>query len=546
MVPTKSIAWILAASLVLALAGCAECAPSDATPEPSANGKYRPAIELTVPGRVLVRDAAGYDDFRNPWTEAYEDELGITLVPKWTAAAAENVTLSEQLAAGVVPDLMPGLGRAEFELVVRLGLAADMGDLVDRFASPLTKEILHSDGGYSIQSSTIDGKLYALPHVYGNTDNIPMMWIRTDWLRELGLEVPKTQDDLEAVLEAFVRRDPDGNGVEDTFGLCSTGSLWEFGAVFNMFGAQPFWSWYYDGYHRLRYSTVSFVPQMKEALAYLQRLYRAGLVYPEFGVLPADRYYRTFADGKAGVAFEYKYLPLHIQEDAAGGRVTAEWKAYPLPTALPGGQPARPFSYHGPAAYNVVSSKCRYPEAAIRMLDLYTEKVHSDRSDDSYDRFVQTPGGVSVERYAVFRMSVANDLSEFDDIAAAVEAGDPAGLTRSEAEKYRLCIQYEEGDLTRWADYQYYGPGNATVTVIRYYSTAVTPFFSDYYGPEPQSAGLYFGQLNSRWLETCTRIIMGDADVGIYDDFVRAFYSLGGQQAEDELNAMVAAATVTP
>lgn len=539
----RSVACCLVfAFLLLPAAGCGTATGGTPT-EAARDDKYRPAIELTVPGWNLSADGAGYNALDNPWTEAYEEELGITLSPKWIVSGTDTRTLSEQLAAGVVPDLMPGLGRAEFEFTVRLGLAADMTALIDRHASPLTRQILYSDGGYSIQSSTIGGKILALPHVYGNTDNISMMWIRTDWLDTLGLDVPRTAEELASVLEAFVLGDPDGNGKNDTFGLCSTGSLWEFGAVFNMFGAQPFWSWYYDGDHRLRYSTVSFVPQMKKALAYLQRLYREGLVYPEFGVLPPDRYYRMFAEGKAGIAFEYKYLPLHIQQDTPGGRVTAEWKAYPIPTGLHGGSPARPFSYHGPAAYNVVSSKCRNPEAAIRMLNLYVEKAYSEKRDEAYDRYMVTPDGVSVEGYALFRTAIANDLSVFDHVAAAVEARDPTGLSRGEADKYRLCIGYLEGDLTRWADYQFYGPDNATVSVIRYYTTMVVPFFSDYYGPEPASAGLYFGQLNNRWLETCTRIIMGDADIGVYDDFVSKWYELGGSQAEDEMNAMIAKVT---
>ena len=35
------------------------------------------------------------------------------------------------------------------------------------------------------------------------------MWIRQDWLDKLGLEVPRTWDEMAAVAEAFVTQDPD-------------------------------------------------------------------------------------------------------------------------------------------------------------------------------------------------------------------------------------------------------------------------------------------------------------------------------------------------
>jgi len=525
--------------MLVPLVGCAGNRPPAETSSSHEN-QYDPAIQLTIPGKNQTEDSSRYKYINNPWIDAYAEELGIVIEPEWEVSSINSPSLSEQLAAGVVPDLMPGLGRVEFEFVVRLGLAADLTGLIDEYASPLTREILYSDGGYSIQSSTIDDKIYALPHVYGNTDNITLMWIRTDWLRNLGLDAPETAEELEAVLDAFVHRDPDGNNVADTWGLLGTGSLWEFGVVFNMFGAQPFWSWYYDEDNRLRYSTVSYVPEMKNALLYLQRLYLKGLIYPEFGVLPVDRYYQMLADGKAGIAFEYKYLPSHIQDNTPGRQVTAEWQAYPIPTGLAGGEPARPFSYHGPAAYNVVSAKCENPEAAIKMLNLFVEKIFSENKDNYYDAFVKNSEGVSIEEFAVFRTSLANDLSEYERIAVALQNGDPAGLSRSEAEKYQHCLSFLAGDLTHWADYQYYRPDNATVTAIKYYTTKVKPFFSDYYGPEPVSARPYFSLLNNRWLETCTRIIMGADDVDVYDSYVREWYESGGAQAEEDINAMLA------
>ena len=40
--------------------------------------------------------------------------------------------------------------------------------------------------------------------------------IRTDWLKNLGMEMPTTIDELHDILYAFTYNDPDQNGANDT------------------------------------------------------------------------------------------------------------------------------------------------------------------------------------------------------------------------------------------------------------------------------------------------------------------------------------------
>ena len=66
-----------------------------------------------------------------------------------------------------------------------------------------------------------DGHIYGLPSYvpspWGTTAR--RMWINTAWLEKLGLEMPTTTDEFEAVLEAFVTKDPNGNGIADEMGI---------------------------------------------------------------------------------------------------------------------------------------------------------------------------------------------------------------------------------------------------------------------------------------------------------------------------------------
>ncbi|NLD88695.1 MAG: hypothetical protein GX633_10640, partial [Clostridiales bacterium] len=61
-----------------------------------------------------------------------------------------------------------------------------------------------------------DGKIYGIPEQ--GCEVKTGLWVRQDWLGKVGLDLPKTIDDLEVVMDAFHNGDPDGDGVADTYG----------------------------------------------------------------------------------------------------------------------------------------------------------------------------------------------------------------------------------------------------------------------------------------------------------------------------------------
>ena len=53
-------------------------------------------------------------------------------------------------------------------------------------------------------------------------DDLPVLYIRQDWLDKLNLEFDPshfTLDDFLTICDAFTNMDPDGNGQNDTFAL---------------------------------------------------------------------------------------------------------------------------------------------------------------------------------------------------------------------------------------------------------------------------------------------------------------------------------------
>ncbi len=70
----------------------------------------------------------------------------------------------------------------------------------------------------------LDGKIYGLPHINDcyHCSMSQKMWVYKPWLDKLGLKVPETTDEFEAMLKAFKEKDPNGNGKADEIPLSGT------------------------------------------------------------------------------------------------------------------------------------------------------------------------------------------------------------------------------------------------------------------------------------------------------------------------------------
>ena len=178
-------------------------------------------VELTYMHKLNGTEKyVGSDDINNNvYTRCYQDELGITL--KYTiAAAGDDYTqkLTMAIASNELPDLMD-LPPEEFSELANAGMLADITEAYDTYASDLLKETIEVDGGVQLASAKVDGKLYGLPQLSAADGTCDLLWIRTDWLDNLGLKAPTTMDELLEVARAFRYDDPDGNDQDDTWGI---------------------------------------------------------------------------------------------------------------------------------------------------------------------------------------------------------------------------------------------------------------------------------------------------------------------------------------
>ncbi|MBE6909887.1 MAG: hypothetical protein E7474_10030 [Ruminococcaceae bacterium] len=107
-----------------------------------------------------------------------------------------------------------------------------------------------------------------------------ILWINCDWLETLGLAIPRTTDELRAVLEAFRDGDPNGNGVADEIPLLGAVDDYAYSPTELLLEAFV----YNDPYRsRLvlsgtRAECVAAGDEFREGLAYCAALCRDGLL----------------------------------------------------------------------------------------------------------------------------------------------------------------------------------------------------------------------------------------------------------------------------
>lgn len=122
--------------------------------------------------------------------------------------------LNLMLAGGEIPDIVGSSRLKDFvNQYGPEGAFLPLNDLIDEHA-PNLKKFFEGRPEIAAAISAADGNMYYIPYLpdgkYGRG-----YFIRYDWLDKLGLEVPETVEEFEAVLRAFKTQDPNGNGEAD-------------------------------------------------------------------------------------------------------------------------------------------------------------------------------------------------------------------------------------------------------------------------------------------------------------------------------------------
>ncbi|WP_112237974.1 extracellular solute-binding protein [Kribbella monticola] len=221
-------------------------------------------------------------------------KLKITWVPNAEYGDKTNVTL----ASDSIPDLMVVNEKGpSFVKAAEAGAFWDLTGKLDKYPN------LKPADEQTAKNTTVNGKTYGIYRVR------PLLRsgivIRKDWLAKLGLQEPKTVDDLYAVAKAFTERDPDGNGKKDTYGLIipkwpgGYASASPYDVIETWFGAPNGWG-ERDGKLVPGFDT----PEFLTADRWLRKWVSEGLVNPDFATLDSANWNDPFVQGKGGMIID--------------------------------------------------------------------------------------------------------------------------------------------------------------------------------------------------------------------------------------------------
>ena len=337
-------AAVLLAAAPSALAGGEEeAAGAGASTIPAGYfGTYEPAIDMEwikstwQSAREAVNNKLGpatgetFED--NRWTRAMRDELGINVTYKWVvdgAQAQEKLKLA--MASGDLPDVitLEGAQRlVDFQQLAEADLLADMTDLWEQYASPLAKEVVGADGQVIFNAVSHGGRMKGIPGPSAGLDSYSYFWVRQDWLDNLGLQPPRTTEELLEMTRAFTHDDPDGNGEDDTFAMMLDKGLWyRSEGFFWSFGAYPD-AWLQAPGGGLMFGAIQ--PEVKDALAALRHMHADGQLDPEWAVKDGAKANEAFARNVVGISYgghwiSYDFLPGWENDNSI------DWSVYPQP-----------------------------------------------------------------------------------------------------------------------------------------------------------------------------------------------------------------------
>ncbi len=313
----------LASALVLSACGSKK---EDA----SGDGEVSDTITMMVP--FIETDPPEKDNAIQKELEEYTGkDVEINWVPNPSYVDKMNIVL----ASDDIPQVMVIQGKDPG--FVKSASAGTFWDLTDKLKdypnlSKANEEV--------VEASSLNGTVYG---IYRSRDIMrSTVIIRQDWLDNLGLEQPKTMEDLYNVAKAFTENDPDGNGQDDTTGLI----IPNFAAAFDMmtinYGAGNGWK-EVDGELVPSFQTDEYL----EAIKIAKDMAEKGYINKDFATLASDKWDDPFVSGQGGIIMDTYSRAASIrnkmkQADAENGaaKVTItgnlaapDGKTYSQPTA---------------------------------------------------------------------------------------------------------------------------------------------------------------------------------------------------------------------
>ncbi|MDR1252684.1 MAG: extracellular solute-binding protein [Treponema sp.] len=475
----------------------------------------------------------------NRWSKLYAGELNYAVKYLWISKGAEQYTqkFNAAIAAGELPDIVQ-VNKIQLKQLVEADLIIDIKPYFDQYASDLLKSMIAQAGNRAVQAATINNVQYGVPLVDCDLETAPMLWIRQDWLERTGRTAPATLDELESLVLEFNRIAGSG-----AIGVNVQKDIWNdiFGllGMFQAYGAYPLF-WVKTGSQSLGYGSVQ--PGMKEALARAAQWYRQGIIDREFLVKDGTKASESSVAGKNGLFYGTHANSLWPLQDNVNNDPNADWLPYPMPALRKDGG-VSPGLRMLTSNWYAVSKNCRHPEALIKMLNLYVDKVFDERNQE-YSYYANPGNGLEgVWRLSpVFMNSANKNQVTATNIAKPLVDHNPGSLWGEQLTMYEYSQRAVDGERGLWGWNRVFGARGSQMLLMDY-EKAGSFVYDEFFGPPTPTMTERKTTLDAMLSEAFIKIITGEADISSFDTVVRQWETSGGAAMTREINAWYASSS---
>lgn len=317
----KSIAVLLAMTLTaINVTGCGssggktdtmststESVTSDVDSDTAEEGQYRTTYgdkqfdDITITVEVFDRSNApeGSTITENKWVDYVNEEMGkvgihveFVPVPRWD----EVTKMQTMVASGTAPDLTLTYTYAYAEEYYKQGGTWDLSPFIDGKGQAENMKAYLGENVLDI-GRNVDGELYGVVAKRATTAK-SNLFIRKDWLDDLGVDIPSTPDELYNVIELMVNNNPDGR--KDTIGGIIW-NAWNTRLAFSQIAGDPLKSKIGSGED----AVIDYYDDgMRDYYRFMNRMYNAGLLNKEYYTMDEDTFKSYIVTGAAAF-FEY-------------------------------------------------------------------------------------------------------------------------------------------------------------------------------------------------------------------------------------------------
>ncbi|TVY01225.1 extracellular solute-binding protein [Cohnella terricola] len=310
--PTKKRSFgLLAAFLAgsVAIAGCGNGnngnngneASGSPSPSVSASPSASPAESPSVAAEpyelkwLKAQDiSVPFDPAKDVVKQAIENKLNVKISPEMVDVQQYKTKLNLKMSSGDIPDVVRIDFADDFQKYAPLGAFVDLTDLINEKDTP---NIMREVPKEVFEQAKVNGKIYGIPYQGG--PGAGYRWdlvMRTDYLQEISADVPQTLDEYYEALKKIKAAKPGViplGGYTAQIGQVKYANN-SFDNVFGAFGVTPGFFTENDG----KFSNYDIDPRMKEALLFLQKMYKEGLIDKEFATIKEEQLRAKLFSGK--------------------------------------------------------------------------------------------------------------------------------------------------------------------------------------------------------------------------------------------------------